>query len=95
MADKYQDDGAMEAAEFLKRHPEPLILRFQPQKFRVIEDSEKLKEWEIALRERVGLPVQDAFGNHVISRMETCCESDCPSLPQSGDNLDTDDCDID
>lgn len=84
----------LDADEFRKKFKKPLILEFQPEKFRVLEDPEDLRVWEKNLRERVGfnLPVgiSDQF-----KPIGTCCDSSCPSIPVSGDNMDTDDCDAD
>jgi len=72
----------------------PIVLAFQPTQFRVLEEPEDLRVWETNMRRRVGLPFRGGFAG-LIERMNTCCDSECPSIPASGDNIDTDDCDID
>jgi hypothetical protein len=45
------------AKEYLKSHPQPVILHFQPRAFVAMETPEQLREWEKLVREHVGLDV--------------------------------------
>ena len=86
MAGDGKKDPSLSSDAFAKKYGVPLILHFQPERFRVVKDAAKLVEWEARLKDRLGLRMIDDGG--------TSSESDCPSLPQSGDNLDTDECDL-
>ena len=72
----------------------PLILNFQPTSFRVLKEAKELKQWEQNLISRVGLSKSLGFADS-FKRIGTCCDSSCPSIPVSGDNMDVDDCDMD
>ena len=86
MAGGSKKEETLSSKAFAKKYGQPLILHFQPERFRIVKDAAKLVEWEARLKSRLGLRMIDDGG--------TGTESDCPSLPQSGDNLDTDECDL-
>lgn len=45
----------IDAQEFYKTHPRPIVLHFQPKAYRVLHEPEDLRRWETSLREEVGL----------------------------------------
>ena len=77
-----------------KKYDKPIILAHQPTHFRILTEPKELAEWEVAMARRVGINLQiGALAG--ISKLATCCGSQCPSIPASGDNIDDDDSDID
>jgi hypothetical protein len=80
--------------EMTSRFARPVVLAFQPTSFRVLEDPDDLKQWELSMIRRVGLKLPSGSLLN-IKMIGTCCDSSCPSVPVSGDDLDTDDCDMD
>jgi hypothetical protein len=84
----------MTAREMFAQYEQPLILSFQPSHFRILAEPDELREWEANLALRVGLRLPPgALGG--LKKLSTCCSSECPSIPASGDNIDDDDSDID
>lgn len=51
---------AIPVAEYLKQHPTPVILHFQPTQFVEATTPEELREWEAIVRRNVGLKGLDA-----------------------------------
>ena len=50
--------------EFLKEHPQPVILHFQPTSFLLVESDEEFRRWEAALAKMVGLKVEGTDWEH-------------------------------
>ena len=88
------DQKTLSLSEFTSAYEQPVVLAFQPTQFRVLDEPDELRQWEANLVRRVGLkfPV-GALG--ALKKLGTCCDSACPSIPVSGDDLDSDDCDMD
>ena len=76
------------AKEFLKQHPQPVILNFQATGFVAIEARDELRRWEATVRDQVGLPVAVPSGS---GSSGTTCDTIC-SLTEG--NV-VDDCDTD
>lgn len=77
-------EDSIDAGEFRKRYPQPIVLGFQPTRFEIAESPEALKEYESNLTQMVGLRV-DGIAD-LIHATGTCTTSCCP---------DCDDCDMD
>jgi hypothetical protein len=84
-------DEVLSTSEMYSREKLPVVLSIQPTRFRILKEPAALRNWENRLRSQLGLSGQF----EVLPHLDTCCDSECPSIPASGDNLDTDDCDID
>ena len=65
------------AKDYLKKHPQPVIMNFQPETFKILEDPEELRIWEQLLIEKVGL--RSSVGRNIADEIHanggTCCES--------------------
>jgi hypothetical protein len=74
------------ANKFLKKHPQPVILHFQPTGFIPMETPEELQQWEKMVRDMVGLD---------LSAKEGGTESQTTCAPPPGKYEVVDDCDAD
>jgi hypothetical protein len=65
------------AREFLGKHPQPVVIHFQPSEFSILKAPEDLKLWEELLVSRVGLKaaVASAIVHSIEGNGGTCCES--------------------
>jgi hypothetical protein len=53
---------AIPAKDYLKQHPQPVILHFQPRAFVPMETPEELEQWETMVSSQVGLELPTASG---------------------------------
>jgi hypothetical protein len=56
-------DRAIPAAQYLKEHPQPVILHFQPRAFVPMETPKQLQQWEKLVATQVGLEVPTTAGH--------------------------------
>ncbi len=52
----------IKAEKYFAKHPNPVILQFQPEHVEVYKTPKELAKWESLVRERVGLPVTPIQG---------------------------------
>lgn len=76
----------IDAKEFTRKYPQPVVLDFQPETFSLLEDPEDLRRWERDLAQHVGISsaLDKRIAEDLVANGGTCCESGS-----------TNDCDVD
>lgn len=73
MASKFASKKGVSPKKYLKKHPTPTILHFQPTEFVEARTSAELREWEALVISRVGLKGIASLEDGEVSYTGTKC----------------------
>jgi hypothetical protein len=73
MARSLKNKKGKSASAYYKRHPNPVILHFQPTEFVEATSAPELREWERMVMRRVGLHGLTPIGDAEVSYTGTKC----------------------